>query len=344
MKVSVLCEPIQATQTIAFRFDQSLIPTDQQIDFQLHSWEALKVLDKSSRYQLLLDCAYLILSRWYEPDNYIEVIHQARSQGKKVFFHLDDNLFSVPKSVGLAKWQRYSSKMMLDALYSTAKLSDGIITATSRLADVISKVLPHSNILPCPFWKHFDPRIQSSLISSARVYPVIGYMGTQTHAEDLELISSSLDHLMSRNPSIKFETFGIELPKNLASKYPDRCSMLAKVSNYDEFQSVLNSLGWWLGLAPLTETQFNSCKTNTKFIEYIQAGIPVIASDFGPYENTPTIQSRYNMGGQDLWLEKIELALFSRKKRSLLYEEQFQYCNQFCDSSLLLDFYRTIAN
>ena len=344
MKVSVLCEPIQATQTIAFCFDQSLIPADQQIDFQLHSWKALKALDKSSRYQSLFDCDYLILSRWYEPDNYLEVIHQARNHGKKIFFHLDDNLFSVPKSVGLAKWQRYSSKMMLDALYSTAELSDGIITATSRLADVISELIPHSNILPSPFWKHFDPRIQASLTFQTRVYPVIGYMGTQTHAEDLELISSSLDHLMSRNPSIKFETFGIELPINLAQKYPDRCSMLDKVSNYDEFQSVLNSLGWWLGLAPLTETQFNSCKTNTKFIEYIQAGIPVIASDFGPYENTPTIQSRYNMGGQDLWLEKIELALFSRKKRSLLYEEQFQYCNQFCDSSLLLDFYRTIAN
>ncbi len=344
MKVSVLCEPIQATQMIAFCFDQSFLPLDKQIDFQLYSWADLQGLNKLSRYKVLLDCDYLILSRWFDPDNYLEVIQEARKQGKKIFFHLDDNLFSVPKSIGLAKWRRYSSMKMIDALYSTVELSDGIITATSGLADVIRELIPKSNIFACPFWKHFDSRIYSGLSSQIRVYPVIGYMGTQTHADDLELISLSLDHLMHRNPSIKFETFGIEPPKKLAEKYPDRCSMLDKVDNYDEFQSVLHSLGWWLGLAPLVKSKFNYCKTNTKFIEYIQAGIPVIASDFGPYENTPTIKPPHNTTFQDRWLEQIESALYSKRIRELLYEEQYQYCNQFLDGNLLVDFYKKIAS
>ena len=343
MKVSVLCEPIQATQMIAFCFDQSLVPLDKQIDFKLYSWNNLKPLNKQSRYQQLFDCDYLILSRWYDPDNYLEVIQEARLHGKKIFLHLDDNLFSVPKSIGLNKWLRYSSKKMIDALYRSAELSDGVITATPRLAYEIRDTIPQVNIFPCPFWKHFDSQIQIGLDFERRVYPVIGYMGTQTHAEDLGLISSTLDNLMHRNPSIKFETFGIACPENLVTKYPDRCSMLDKVDNYDEFKSTLSCLGWWLGLAPLAETKFNSCKTNTKFIEYIQAGIPVIASDFGPYEDTPTINAQHEASFHDLWLEKMEIALFSRRKRDWLYEEQLQYCHQFNDSNLLVNFYRNIA-
>ena len=77
------------------------------------------------------------------------------------------------------------------------------------------------------------------------------------------------------------------MPENFLSKYPGRCSTVAKVHNYDEFQSVLSGLGWWVGLAPLTENQFNYCKSNTKFVEYIQAGIPVIASNYGPYDDIP---------------------------------------------------------
>ena len=168
-------------------------------------------------------------------------------------------------------------------------------------------------------------------------------MGTQTHADDLALILPDIDELLSRNSSLVFETFGLQMPKQLAEKYPNRCSTLLKVDSYEQFLSVLSSLGWWLGLAPLTKNTFNYCKTNTKFVEYVQAGIPVLASDFGPYVNTPSISSAVSLSEHFSWLINIEQVLFSRKKRDLLFASQLEYCSQFSDSDLLVEFYRSIA-
>ncbi len=43
------------------------------------------------------------------------------------------------------------------------------------------------------------------------------------------------------------------------------------------------SLEWDIGLAPLQITPSNRCKTATKWTEYAEAGIAVIASDIDPY-------------------------------------------------------------
>ncbi|MCB4412045.1 hypothetical protein [Synechococcus sp. MU1611] len=343
MKISVLCETIQATQSIAYFFDQSLVPDDQKVKFQLHAWAELKHLDTFSRYLTLFDCEYLILSRWYSPDHIHEILREARNNGKKVFLHLDDFLFSVPKSIGIKKWRHYSSAKMLEALYAAAELSDGIIASTNLLANQINEILPSTEIFVLPYWRHFDNRKYSCTDFIKRVYPVIGYMGTQTHADDLELLTPDLDQVLHRNPSIVFETFGIDMPKLLFEKYPNRCSTLDKVESYEEFQSVLSSLGWWVALAPLTQNIFNYCKTNTKFVEYIQAGIPVIASNYGPYQNTPTISDNQIGDQQCSWLEKIETVIFSKASRNLLYERQIRYCSDFSDPNVLVGFYRSIA-
>ena len=344
MKISVLCETIQATQTISFCFNQSDVPQDKRVDLKLQSWSDLKRLNPTTRYQILYDCDYLILSRWYNPNDFLKIIFEARKNEKKIFLHLDDFLFDVPKSIGIEKWLHYSSTNMLDALYSTAKLSDGIIASTSRLANEIKNILPQIPVLTSPYYKHFDLDQCTASIASERVYPVIGYMGTQSHADDLEILTVDIDKLMHRNPLTVFETFGIEVPQLLLDKYPHRCFTLDKVNNYQEFQSTLSSRGWWVGLAPLTETKFNFCKANTKFLEYIQAGIPVIASNFGPYENIPTIDAVFNDSPQYSWLSSIESLLFSRINRITLFEKQLQFCKQFSDPLQLVEFYRSVLN
>ena len=340
MRILVLCERIQATQLIAFGFNQSLLPYDKRIDFQVCSWPDIKRLDCPGRHKLLLECEYLIFSRWYFSDIIFDLISEARELGKKVFLQLDDFLFSVPKSIGSEKWRFYTSKNVTDSLYAIASLSDGIIASTSYLAAEIKRLLPTTHVFPCPYWKHFDPVYSFSSTLYQRPYPVIGYMGTQTHVEDLELVISEVDYLMSIYPSLNFETFGIKMPENFLSMYPGRCSTVAKVHNYDEFQSVLSGLGWWVGLAPLTENQFNYCKSNTKFVEYIQAGIPVIASNYGPYDDIPRFS---NSPHSKTWVEQIEIALLSNRQRNCLYKKQLEYCFQFTDANLLTEFYRGLA-
>ena len=99
-------------------------------------------------------------------------------------------MFDVPKSIGIEKWLHYSSTNMF-TFYSTAKLSDGIIASTSRLANEIKNILPQIP-LTSPYYKHFVLNQYTASIASERVYPVIGYMGTQSHADDLEILTATL--------------------------------------------------------------------------------------------------------------------------------------------------------
>lgn len=338
MKISILCDSKQATQTISFGFEQ----VKEKIEFNIFEWHKLKLIDQKQRYRLLFDCSYLLLSRWFRPGAYKKIINLSRMRNKKVFLHLDDFLFDVPKSVGLEKWKYYHSNLMLDSLHETSTLVDGIICSTPRLSQAINDILPKLKTFTCPVYKTFTPPTRKIGANSQRPYPVIGYMGTSSHGDDLDLICPVIDQLMARNKLLVFETFGIELPVILADKYANRCVTLDKVNNYAEFQAALSSRGWWLGLAPLVEGTFNYCKANTKLLEYIQAGIPVLASDFGPYQDTPwAASSKPSVDGTE-WTEKVEAILYSKSLRTNVYEQQLRYCQNLKTADSLVQFYREL--
>jgi hypothetical protein len=342
MKVSILCDSKQATQTISFCFDQASILPEEKIEFTIFEWNKLKHVNARERYKSLFECSYLILSRWYCPGQYTKVFSESRKRNKKVFLHLDDFLFDVPKSIGFEKWKHYSSDTMLESLLKTAELADGIICSTPRLAKTINNILPNLQIFTCPVYKTFVPPDFKISQRCQRPYPVIGYMGTSTHKEDLDLICPVIDELMKTNKMLMFETFGLDMPAMLADKYATRCITLDRVSNYAEFQSVLMSRGWWIGLAPLVENTFNYCKANTKLIEYIQAGIPSLASDFGPYKDTPwTSSHKRSLNGQE-WSERIEALLYSSLHRSKIFEQQLMYCRNLNTADSLVRFYREL--
>jgi glycosyltransferase involved in cell wall biosynthesis len=48
----------------------------------------------------------------------------------------------------------------------------------------------------------------------------------------------------------------------------------------------LHTLDFDIGIAPLAYNEFNKSKSDLKVLEYASLGIPVVASDFGPYADT----------------------------------------------------------
>ncbi len=338
MKLSILCDSKQATQKISFGFEQ----VKEKILFNIFEWHKLKLIDQKQRYRLLFDCSYLLLSRWYRPGEYKKIINLSRMRNKKVFLHLDDFLFDVPKSVGMEKWNYYNSDLVLDSLHETSTLVDGIICSTPRLAQAINKILPKLKTFTCPVYKTFTTPTFKICEYSQRPYPVIGYMGSSSHRDDLDLICPVIDKLMARNKLLVFETFGIEMPAILADKYANRCVTLDKVNDYTAFQASLTSRGWWLGFAPLVEDTFNYCKANTKLLEYIEAGIPVLASDFGPYQDIPWVASAKLPEDGTEWIEKIEEVLYSNLLRTKVYQRQLAFCKNLKTADSLVLFYREL--
>ena len=112
---------------------------------------------------------------------------------------------------------------------------------------------------------------------------------------------------MIKTETVRFETFGsIKMPKDLIKAFPDRVQRHKAAGSYDEFIAQFGQMAWTCGLAPLQPTEFNACKANTKYIEYTQAGIPCVASDFVVYQSSIDGQNGVLANSVEDWTRAIE--------------------------------------
>jgi glycosyltransferase involved in cell wall biosynthesis len=84
-------------------------------------------------------------------------------------------------------------------------------------------------------------------------------------------------------PALSFETFGTIKPLPELARFGARVMHHGPVPNYPGFLEKLDTLGWWIGLAPLEDNAFNRCKADTKWVEYTHAGMAVVAQDLPVY-------------------------------------------------------------
>jgi glycosyltransferase involved in cell wall biosynthesis len=89
---------------------------------------------------------------------------------------------------------------------------------------------------------------------------------------------------------------------------------------YTEFQQLIRGIENLVGLIPLDDSLFSSCKSPVKYFDYSLAGVPTIASNVAPYadfiENEEGALLTEN--SNKLWIESIERLVCSFDLRSRL--------------------------
>lgn len=111
------------------------------------------------------------------------------------------------------------------------------------------------------------------------------YMGTGTHAPDLDMIIPALDRLQATFGSrIAIDIIGItraDLPTGINRVVPPYLA----TRSYPAFVNWLSLENkWHIGLAPLVDTAFNRAKSAIKAMDYAALGLPTVASDIGVYD------------------------------------------------------------
>jgi len=346
VNIFVFCQRITPTQQLCFDFDQSAISPRKRINFKIIEYIHYKKMTPQARKEIdkaLYGSDGIIFSRWYlEPA--LRILENAKSKRVPVIFHVDDLLDSVPKSLGMNKYNYYSDPDMISRFRLILEMSDHVVCSTSALKDILAKryLIRSIHQVPVHSLFSFDCYSKADLFSASRFkpYPVIGYMGSSSHIQDLDLVVDHLLDTMEKFPLLRFETCGVELPSRIREKFPSRTREVAGVNSYWEFRRHLKTLGWWLGLAPLCNSEFNSCKSDTKIVEYIQAGIPVLASSFGPYEDIPRIARCFDASD---WRYKLENVLISCQYRRAIYDSCHDYCFSYKEFEKVIDFYRCLC-
>lgn len=237
----------------------------------------------------------------------------AREHGVPVLFHLDDDLLDVPLALGRAKYDLYHEPERLANLRRALDDADLVYASTEPMARRLQEHGITAPLVcgepPCAVEPARAPEPLPAL------GPVIGYMGTGGHSQDLAMVMPAIVRLMRERPDLRFETFGSIKPPPQMADHPGRYGHHAGVADYAAFVERLSELGWWIGMAPLEDNAFNRCKIDTKWVEYTYAGIAVVATDIPVYTRVCADGAGLLVRTADDWYRALDSLLRDGRRR-----------------------------
>ena len=251
-------------------------------------------------------------SRFY--DEYERIITLARKEKKPVVLDFDDLLIELPEEHPDRQNIYYTDALlpMLQALIEV----DLVTVTTATLKEQIYKYNRNVRVLP-NFLNDALWRLRKPTISSDLDQPItIGYMGGNSHAPDLRMITPIVLELIERYPSrLQFHFLGIVPPAEIASLSQVK---FVSLQNYDypKFAAAFQKQSANIFIAPLVENLFNSCKSAIKFLEYSALGVPGVFSDIQPYSSVITNgYDGYLASTSNEWLEYLSELIENPERR-----------------------------
>lgn len=240
-----------------------------------------------------------------EPGQAPEFIAQAQRLGLRLVLDLDDHLLA--KGIGDAEYGPH-----LEDLTRLIGAADLVLTSTQRLREAMSDQARHVELVP----NLIDERLflsggvdAPSATSVQREGALrLVYVGSPTHERDLELLRPVIDELRERlRGGVELYVVGGERPGPGQEWYsrvvvPDSCKP------YPAFVRWLRKQRprWDVGLAPLVDDEFNSYKSDLKYLEYAALGLPAIYSDLAPYASVVPGRTGLKVNGStEEWAEAI---------------------------------------
>ena len=154
---------------------------------------------------------------------------------------------------------------------------------------------------------------------SGNQYVKIGYFGTMTHNNDLELIHNVIlrlkDIFSKKGIQVDLEVIGASIDENVdwfnVKKMPYYPMSMATFMKWISVRA-----NWDIGIIPLVNTEFNKCKSELKYIEFTALGVPIVASDVDAYKGTVEEGvTGFLANSEDEWVNKLSMLIENPKLR-----------------------------
>ena len=198
-----------------------------------------------------------------------------QKHGKKCVFELDDLLTEIPDflahhkmcSITLATYRQVIAK------------ADLITTTTQRLANKLLEINPEVICVPnCTESSDF-PLVKQSRVAIHKVTLVVA----SSDRVLVNFLAPALLKIQETYPA-DYDIFVIGPPGDYLESFGIKITRSDLVSHTD-FKKLLSGLINPVGLIPLDDSVFSSCKSPIKFFDYALAGMPVICSNVPPYSD-----------------------------------------------------------
>lgn len=210
-------------------------------------------------------------------DRYMEanLAKQLRRAGKYLIYVLDDDLLNIPDYLECSEY--YLRPKSREYIRETMSACQCFMSPSQRLIKKYGPQFERTVLIEEPALSTIPP-------VHNKYGPVkIGFAGSVDRTEDLEnILAGALETLICKfGDQISVEFFGAKpaIANKLGLTY------IPYQDSYKDYRKVMNSLNWNIGLAPMPDTEFHSCKHYNKFVEYSSFGIVSICSDLPPYSD-----------------------------------------------------------
>jgi len=300
----------------------------------------------------------LVFSRTY-PTNPLELLRLAKGMGKRIIYEVDDDLWTINSDnpaviIGTAQKDTYETMI---------KEADVITTTTERLANKLKKL--NKNVFVCPNAINYHLGMESSRFKPREGKEegkklIIGYTGASSHWNDLNLIIDVIIELQKKYDftfilqglvasPLDAEMFMNKLIYDMNIAPESNFALKKQLDFFEKFKqindaihipfyppqmypSVLRSLNFDIGIAPLADNEFNRSKSCVKFYEYVSVGTACLSSDVYPYKDEVGYLAKNKFSD---WYSKLEKLIVDKDFRDKLAEKQGKWVKENRDLKLI---------
>lgn len=245
-------------------------------------------------------------------------LHDAQ---KYVIYMLDDDLLEVPNCLSVSAY--YTCEDTRNHIRRIIELSNAILSTSQKVLEKYryegGRSLLVDGFAEC--FTEFEPHKGRKSIK-------IGFAGSLDRSRDVDtILSEALIRVkQTYGDRVHFEFMGVK--PDCAERI--QADVLPYTESYKQYRKVITSLEWDIGLAPMPDTEFHSCKYINKYIEYASAGAAGVFSRVEPY-----LRLSREMGvGElcenttDAWYEALCALIEDDERRECARKTAYEYVRQ----------------
>jgi SAM-dependent methyltransferase/glycosyltransferase involved in cell wall biosynthesis len=242
----------------------------------------------------------------------LNLVNLLQSHGKKTIFEIDDLLCDLPHFLGhhISNFKQNRSTFDL-----VLRKSDAVTVTTERLADALREEGGQTFVVPNCAETHMSEVCVHTEVPADQVSLLVG-------SSDRILVDFLVPALLDIQTRLGVKIIAVGPP---AQKLAAAGLVVQSHPNmsYHMFKSFVAAQSNCIGLIPLDNSRFSSCKSPIKYFDYSLGGIPSICSALPPYSDV--IQDGANgflcQNTSQAWIEHIEALVTDALLRQLLSRE-----------------------
>jgi 2-polyprenyl-3-methyl-5-hydroxy-6-metoxy-1,4-benzoquinol methylase len=267
--------------------------------------------------QDLLWADVLVLHR-HCVDYMLDVVRVAKQLGVSIVYDLDDLLYQMPP--WLSEPTTFEAEQTMRYLVATA---DQVTCTTPALKTELEKMTDAISVIPNIIFEQHPLAIEKVHREDAPCTFIVA----STDTVEIQMVADALKAFLEAHPEHRLVSIGpVAACLKQAGLQPDE---EFEQTSPEGFSSILLSITNGIGLIPLEDSLFSSCKSAIKFFHYTACGIVTLASNVKPY--TEEIQHQKTgllvENTQEAWQAALEAIVASAGKRRLMLARALQYKN-----------------